>query len=126
MRNFQVVLGVLFGVLVFLFLDYALPSRNTVRITNTYHKLTDLGWNKIFYASPDTGTVQNAQGLRDIRFIDTVRPNGKPLVYRNEDTGTPRPRCRTGDDRSSRARSAAPPRSSAGSETGPCGMAPLQ
>ena len=88
MRNFQVVLGVLFGVAVFLFLDYALPSRNTVRITNTYNKLTDLGWNKIFYASPDTGTVQNAQGLRDIRFIDTVRPNGKPLVYRNEDTGT--------------------------------------
>ena len=88
MRNVQVVLGVLFGVLVFLFLDYSLPTRDTVRITNTYNKLTDLGWNAIFYASPDTGTVQNAQGLRDIRFIDTVRPNGRPLVYRNEDTGT--------------------------------------
>ena len=88
MRQLQVVLGVLFGVLVFLFLDYALPSKDTVRITNTYNKLTDLGWNEIFYASPDTGTVQNAQGLRDIRFIDAVRPNGKPYVYRNEDTGT--------------------------------------
>lgn len=87
MRNIQVVLGVLFGVAVFLFLDYALPSRETVRITNTYNKLTDLGWNRIFYASPDTGTVENQQGLRDVRFIDTVRPNGKPLVYRNEDTG---------------------------------------
>ena len=29
MRNVQVVLGVLFGVAVFLFLDYALPSRET-------------------------------------------------------------------------------------------------
>lgn len=88
MRKLQIVLGVLFGVLVFLFLDYALPSRDTVRITNTYNKLTDLGWNEMFYASADTGTVQNAQGLRDIRFIDAVRPNGKPYVYRNEDTGT--------------------------------------
>lgn len=88
MRNVQVVLGVLFGVAVFLFLDYALPSRETVRITNTYNKLTDLNWsNRLFYASPRTGTVENAQGSRDVRFIDTVRPNGKPLVYRNEDTG---------------------------------------
>lgn len=87
-RNVQVVLGVLFGIAVFLFLDYALPSRETVRITNTYNKLTDLSWNnRIFYASPATGTVENPQGARDVRFIDTVRPNGKPRVYRNEDTG---------------------------------------
>ena len=88
MRNFQVVLGVLFGVAVFLLLDYALPSRTTVRITETYNKQTVLGWNRIFYAANDTGTVQSAQGMRDIRYINTVRPNGKPLVYRNEDTGT--------------------------------------
>lgn len=88
MRTVQVVLGVAFGILVFLFLDYALPSRETVRITNTYNKLTDIGWNRIFYAAADTGTVENLQGQRDIRFIDTVRPNGRPLVFRNEDTGT--------------------------------------
>lgn len=87
MRWFLTVLGVVFGITVFLFLDYALPSRQTVRITNTYSRLTDLGANSIFYASPDTGTVQNAQGQRDVRFIDTVKPNGKPYVYRNEDTG---------------------------------------
>ena len=87
MRWFLTVLGVIFGVAVFLFLDYALPSRQTVRITNTYNRLTEIGANAFFYASPDTGTVQNAQGQRDVRFIDTVRPNGKPYVYRNEDTG---------------------------------------
>ncbi|MFT4013398.1 MAG: DUF1523 family protein [Paracoccus sp. (in: a-proteobacteria)] len=88
MRWFLTVLGVLFGILVFLFLDYALPSRQTVRITNTYNRLTEISAsNAIFFASPDTGTVQNAQGQRDVRFIDTVRPNGKPYVYRNEDTG---------------------------------------
>ncbi|MDQ7776975.1 DUF1523 family protein [Paracoccus aminovorans] len=87
MRWFLTVLGVIFGIVVFLFLDYALPSKQTVRITNTYNRLTDIGANRIFYASPDTGTVQNAAGQRDVRFIDTVRPNGKPYVYRNEDTG---------------------------------------
>lgn len=86
MRNLQVALGVIFGVLVFLFLDYALPSRHTVRVTNVYNQITDLGWNGIFYASPDTGTVQT-DGRRDIRYIATVQPNGRPYVYRNEDTG---------------------------------------
>lgn len=87
MRNLQVALGVIFGVLVFLFLDYALPSRHTVRVTNVYNQIIDLGWNGIFYASPDTGTVQTADGRRDIRYIATVQPNGRPYVYRNEDTG---------------------------------------
>ncbi len=87
MRIVQVVLGVVFGVAVFLLLDYALPSRNTVRITNVYTQITDLGANALFFASPDTGTVQTADGRRDIRYIATVRPNGKPYVYRNEDTG---------------------------------------
>ncbi|TWI36802.1 DUF1523 family protein [Paracoccus sulfuroxidans] len=87
MRYFWTVLGVIFGISVFLFMDYTLPSKQTVRITNTYNRMTDIGANQIFYSSPDTGTVQNAAGQRDIRFIDTVRPNGRVYVYRNEDTG---------------------------------------
>jgi len=87
MRNIQIVLGVAFGALLFLFLDYSLPSRETVRITNTYNKMTDLGWNRIFYAAASTGTVETPEGRRDVRYIDTVRPNGRPRVYRNEDTG---------------------------------------
>ena len=87
MRWFLTVLGVIFGVAVFLFLDYALPSRQTVRISDAYNRMTDIGANAVFYASPDTGTVQNAQGQRDVRFINATRPNGKPYVYRNEDTG---------------------------------------
>ena len=84
----KVVLGVLFGVFIFAFLDYALPSKNTVRISETYNRLTYISaTNSIFYAADDTGTVENQQGQRDIRFIDTVRPNGKVFVYRNEDTG---------------------------------------
>lgn len=88
MHYVKVFFGVLLGVIVFAFLDYALPSKNTVRISNTYNRLTTVTpSNAIFYASEDTGTVENAAGQRDIRFIDTVRPNGKVFVYRNEDTG---------------------------------------
>lgn len=88
MYYIKLVLGVLLGVAVFMFLDYALPSKNTVRITNTYNRLTSVtSSNAIFYASEDTGTVENASGQRDVRFIDTVRPSGKVFVYRNEDTG---------------------------------------
>lgn len=84
----KVFIGVLFGVAVFLFLDYSLPSKNTVRITNTQNRLTQITpRNAIFFASEDTGTVENPSGQRDVRFIDTVRPNGKVFVYRNEDTG---------------------------------------
>jgi membrane protein insertase Oxa1/YidC/SpoIIIJ len=88
MHYLKVAMGVLLGVVVFLFLDYALPSKNTVRITNTYNRLTSVtASNAIFYASDNTGTVENAAGQRDVRFIETVRPNGKVFVYRNEDTG---------------------------------------
>lgn len=87
MHYFKVALGVIFGVVVFLFLDYALPSKQTVRVTNTYNRLTDIGANAIFFASDSSSTVENSKGQRDIRFLDTVRPNGKPYVYRNEDTG---------------------------------------
>ncbi|MFV0301183.1 MAG: DUF1523 family protein, partial [Paracoccus sp. (in: a-proteobacteria)] len=84
----KVVFGVLLGVIVFAFLDYTLPSKNTVRITNTYNRLTYISpTSSIFYAADDTGTVENQQGQRDVRFIDTVRPNNKVFVYRNEDTG---------------------------------------
>lgn len=83
----------LFAVLVFMFLDYALPGRDTVRVVNTYNKLTELGINSIFYSGTDTGSESSTTGTaavdgrRDIRFIDTIRPNGRPLVFRNEDTG---------------------------------------
>lgn len=87
MRWFLTAIGVLFGITVFLFLDYALPSKQTVRITEAYNRQIEIGRNAMFFASADTGTVQNPDGRRDVLFINTVRPNGKPYVYRNEDTG---------------------------------------
>lgn len=70
-----------------LFLDYTLPQHDVVRITDTYNRVTPLGTiNRFFYASPDAGTKPGTEAP-DIRFIAAVRPNGKVIVYRNEDTG---------------------------------------
>jgi hypothetical protein len=68
------------------FLHYTLPQHDIVRITGTYNRLTTVGENSIFYATPDAGTGESTV-TRDIRFIEAVRPNGKVIVYRNEDTG---------------------------------------
>lgn len=88
MRYVKIALGVTLAVLVYAFLDYALPSKHTVYITDTDSRLTYISpSNSIFYASDDTGTVENQQGQRDIRFINTIKPNGGVLVFRNEDTG---------------------------------------
>jgi hypothetical protein len=67
-------------------LHYTLPQHDIVRITGTYNRLTTVGENSIFYATPDAGTGESAV-TRDIRFIEAVRPNGRVIVYRNEDTG---------------------------------------
>ncbi len=76
------------------FLHYTLPQTEVVRITGTEVIRTDLsGLNRWFYAQGDTGGVTSDS--RDLRFINTVRPaaegvdpsQGRPLVFRNEDTG---------------------------------------
>jgi hypothetical protein len=84
----RVAIGVLLGLFAFALLDYTLPSKSTVRISNTYNRLTSIPASaNIFWASESTGTVENTAGQRDVRFIDVVRPSGKVFVYRNEDTG---------------------------------------
>ncbi|MEI6097271.1 MAG: DUF1523 family protein [Alphaproteobacteria bacterium] len=69
-----------------LFLHYNLPQHDIVRITGTSNRVTPLGAiNQYFYASQDSGTSPTA--ARDVRFIDTVYPDGSVKVFRNEDTG---------------------------------------
>ena len=75
-----------FGLCVGGFLHYTLPQHDVVRIVDTFGERRDLGdWTRIFWSSPDTqsATLEN----RDVQFIQAVRPNGKVIVYRNEDTG---------------------------------------
>jgi hypothetical protein len=68
------------------FFHYVLPQHDIVQITNTYNRLTTVGSNSIFYASPDVGTAESAT-QRDIRFIEAKYTDGGVIIYRNEDTG---------------------------------------
>ncbi|MBY6092536.1 DUF1523 family protein [Maritimibacter alkaliphilus] len=72
--------------LVAAFFHYTLPQRDIVRITDTFERRIDFGENSIFWASPGPGN-QVGGANRDVFFIQTIKTNGKPLVYRNEDTG---------------------------------------
>ena len=68
------------------FLHYTLPQHDIVRIVNTEVRRVDFGENSIFWAGADLG--QDAATInRDVRFIETFYPNGRPMVFRNEDTG---------------------------------------
>ncbi|MEE3316636.1 MAG: DUF1523 family protein, partial [Pseudomonadota bacterium] len=68
------------------FFHYTLPQRDIVRIVNTEVRRVDFGANSIFWANSDTG-ADGTTVNRDVRFIETIDPDGKPIVYRNEDTG---------------------------------------
>ncbi|MEM0949878.1 MAG: DUF1523 family protein [Pseudomonadota bacterium] len=67
-------------------LHYTLPQYDVVRIVNTEVRRVDFGSNSVFWshagAGDATGTVN-----RDVFFIEGIRPSGRPIVYRNEDTG---------------------------------------
>ncbi len=77
---------IVLAIFVAAFLHYTLPQHDIVRITNTYNRLTTVGENWLFYASPDTGTAEGTQ-TRDIRFIEAAFEDKTVIVYRNEDTG---------------------------------------
>jgi uncharacterized protein DUF1523 len=79
-----IILTVLVALVAMVF-HYTLPQRDIVRIIDAYEKRQDFGSNSIFWANPDAGTSK--QPTRDVRFIDTVMPDGSVMVYRNEDTG---------------------------------------
>lgn len=68
------------------FLHYTLPQHDIARITDTYEKRVDFGEISIFWANSNSGNAA-APTNRDVFFIQAFRTNGKPMIYRNEDTG---------------------------------------
>ena len=74
--------------LVAAFLHYTLPQRDIVRIVDTYEErqdFSDLGFTRLFWKNTSDATA--AAVNRDVLFIQTVKANGNPMVYRNQDTG---------------------------------------
>lgn len=77
---------VLFWLFVGAFLHYTLPQHDVVRVVDTFEQRIDFGENSLFWASPNSGNADLVVN-RDVLFLQTVRENDRPLVYRNEDTG---------------------------------------
>lgn len=73
-------------ILIASFLHYTLPQTDIARITDTYEQRVDFGANSLFWAGANPGNATTQQD-RDVQFIQTIRSNSKPMVYRNEDTG---------------------------------------
>lgn len=86
MRWPRIIILLVLALIVGAFAHYTLPQREIVRITDTDIIRTDFsGINRMFYAQGDTGSAVTDN--RDLRIINTVRANGRDLVFRNEDTG---------------------------------------
>jgi hypothetical protein len=86
LRYLGYALWALLFVLVVVIGHYTLPQNDIVRIVATETRRVDLGQSsRWFWSRADVGLASGDS--RDIRFIETIRPNGRPMVYRNEDTG---------------------------------------
>ncbi|MCV6596109.1 MAG: DUF1523 family protein [Mangrovicoccus sp.] len=66
-------------------LHYTLPRHDVVRIVEAENRRVQFDSNSIFWGSAEPTDLQS--GTRDVKFISAFRENGKPMVYRNEDTG---------------------------------------
>lgn len=87
MRTFKWIFYAFVGLFVVGFLHYSLPQHDIVRIVNTYEERQSLsGWTTMFWGDAQS-PVTNGVETRDVQFIQSVKANGKPMVYRNEDTG---------------------------------------
>ena len=84
MRKIKWAFYILVALIVIAFFHYSLPSRDVVQINGTEVVRMDVGDSSWFWADKDAGT--NNQSTRDVRFINAAYENGKPRVYRNEDT----------------------------------------
>ena len=85
MKWFKRILILILLLITAVLVHYYLPQRDIVKVVGTEVKRMDISKGSPFWDSPDVGT--NDEATRDVRFISTVRENGKTRVYRNEDTG---------------------------------------
>lgn len=85
-RWFKRVVLLVLLLIVAAFFHYVLPQHDVVRVSGTEVIRMDFdAWNRMFYAQADAGNIEGT--TRDVRLINTVRPNDRVVVYRNEDTG---------------------------------------
>lgn len=86
LRWIKYAIVLIFWLLVIAVFHYTMPQRDVVRVVGTFEQRIDYGENSWFWASGDSGSDVSGTN-RDVLFIQTIQQNGKPMVYRNEDTG---------------------------------------
>lgn len=87
MRAVKWILGLTVLLLAGAFLHYVLPKHAIVYITSTENRIVSADEVRGFRAFSDAAaTTADGRILEDVFFINTTRPNGRVLVFRNEDT----------------------------------------
>lgn len=79
MNRLKWIVATVIAVVFAAFLDYHLPSREIVRLVGT--EIARVG------AETRDGEGRVTSSTRDVRYIKAIRPDGRAVVWRNEDTG---------------------------------------
>jgi hypothetical protein len=87
MRVIKWVVGLLALALVTAFLHYVLPKHAVVYVTSTENRIVSPGEVRGFRSLGDAAADAQGRAGTDVFFINTTQRNGRPLVFRNEDTG---------------------------------------
>jgi len=85
LKNFGLGIKAFLFFLLILFLHYNLPQHDIVRVVGTEVTRVDKPKGAFGVGDQDVGTERRE--TIDVRYISTMRPSGKPMVYRNQDTG---------------------------------------
>ena len=85
MQRFKTIAVLLLVAFLALAMHYTLPRHEVVRIVGATERVEEFGINRFFFRGIPGGLTPGK--TRDIRFIETFRPSGRELVFRNEDTG---------------------------------------
>jgi len=86
-KKIKIGIGIVLAIIVVLFFHYNLPRTDVVQISGTDIKRMD---KDVDVEEKEVGAevqVKTTTRTQDVRFVNSVSRNGKPMVFRNEDTG---------------------------------------
>lgn len=86
-KKIKISLGAVLIAIIFLFFHYNLPRTAVVQISGTDIKRIDKAVGGKEGKDSAKKQVQTATSSADVRFINSVSRKGKPMVFKNEDTG---------------------------------------
>lgn len=86
-KKFKIGVGIVLLLAVGLFFHHTLPRAVVVQITGTDVKRADKTGKVTESLNETAGSKGKAVQTYDMRFINSLTRKGKPMVFRNEDTG---------------------------------------